>query len=165
MLVAAMLTTACGAGSRGGGASSSPGPFPRERVTVSFGRGAEVRAEVAVTEAQAERGLMFRKHLGADDGMLFLFQNLGTGGFYMKNTLIPLSIAYMRRTANRTYRVVAVLDMDPCPKDTVQCPTYPPGQYYDATVEVNQGWFARRHVQVGRTAHVTGPIPNPFDQP
>jgi uncharacterized membrane protein (UPF0127 family) len=145
--------------------SPAPVTFPSERVTVRFGEGAEVRAEVAVTAPQLARGLMYREKLGTDDGMLFLLQTLDADGFYMKNTLIPLSIAYMRRTANRTYQVLAILDMEPCPPATVKCPTYPPGTYYDATVEVNKGWFARNGVKPGAVADVTGPIPNPFDHP
>jgi uncharacterized protein len=139
--------------------------FPTDRVTVSFGEGAEVRAEVAVTPEQIARGLMYRKRLPADDGMLFLFQTTHADGFYMKNTLVPLSIAYMRRTATRTYQVVAILDMKPCPASKQDCPTYPPGAYYDATLEVNTGWFDRHDVSVGSAADVAGPIPNPFDLP
>jgi uncharacterized protein len=146
---------------------ADPGPtsgfFPSERVTVRFGDGAEVRAEVAVTAPQLARGLMYRERLGTDEGMLFLQQILDSDGFYMKNTLIPLSIAYMRRTANRTFQVLSILDMQPCPPETAKCPDYPPGTYYDAALEVNEGWFDRNGVKPGAVAEVEGPIPNPFD--
>ena len=168
-----VLGTSCGGGSKAPPAvtaatvpsdtSAGSGFFPSERVTVRFGQGAEVRAEVAVTAPQLARGLMYREKLGTDDGMLFLQQILSSDGFYMKNTLIPLSIAYMRRAADRTYQVMAILDMEPCPAATVKCPTYPPGTYYDAALEVNKGWFERNGVEPGATAEVDGPIPNPFD--
>lgn len=174
--LALLVAVSCSAGTgepsappvRTGEVAASADPasrfFPSERVQVRFDEGAEVRAEVAVTIAQLARGLMHREELGADDGMLFLFQKLHTDGFYMKNTLIPLSIAFMRRTTNRTYRVVAIRDMQPCPAETVTCPTYPSDAPYDAALEVNLGWFERNAVGVGATASVDGPIPNPFDQ-
>ncbi len=171
-LLLVLVAVACGGDT--GGVSATPAlptavgspvavTFPSERVTVRFDDAAEVRAEVAVTAPQLARGLMFREELGTDDGMLFLLQILDADGFYMKNTLIPLSIAYMRRTADRTYQVVSILDMEPCPAETVKCPAYPPGVYYDATLEVNRGWFKRNSVEVGAVAQVDGPIPNPFD--
>lgn len=139
--------------------------FPDERVTVRFDETAVVRAEVAVTVAQLSRGLMFREELGSDEGMLFLLPGLRSDGFYMKDTLIPLSIAYMRRTSNRRYQVVAILDMEPCPAATAVCPDYPPGALYDAALEVNKGWFEREGVTADDTATIEGPIPSPFDQP
>jgi uncharacterized protein len=175
-LLLVVLAASCGGGAKAPPAvtaapvpsdtSAGSGFFPSERVTVRFGGRAEaVRAEVAVTAAQLARGLMYRKALGEDEGMLFLQQILTSDGFYMKNTLIPLSIAYMRRTANRTYQVMAILDMEPCPAETVKCPTYPPGTYYDTALEMNKGWFERNDVRPGATAEVDGPIPNPFDIP
>jgi uncharacterized membrane protein (UPF0127 family) len=142
-------------------AATATPTFPRDRVTVRFDGGAAVRAEVAVTREQQLRGLMYREELGEDDGMLFLFPHAQTDGFWMKNTLIPLSIAYLRRTADRAYDVVAILDMEPCPPDAATCPSYPPGRSYEAALEVNAGWFERAGVEVGSGARVEGEIQLP----
>lgn len=127
-------------------ASPSPGA-----VTVDFG-GARVTAEVADTPEERRRGLMGRTSLEADAGMLFLFEESTSGGFWMKDTVIPLSIAFMRSVEGAGFRVVAILEMEPCEADP--CPTYEPGTSYDAALEVNQGWFAEAGVGVGDEATV-----------
>ena len=142
--------------------TATPSP---DGVVVRFdgSREAEIRAELAVTAEEMQRGLMFREDIAPNAGMLFLYQLPDSDGFYMKNTLIPLSIAYMRSAGGRRYRVVAIRDMEPCPRSVEDCPTYPPGAYYDAALEVNQGWFADAGVKVGTIATVHGDLPNPFD--
>lgn len=136
-------------------ASPSPASTPvggvRDSVTVDFGD-ARVTAEVADTPEERRRGLMGRTSLEADTGMLFLFEESTSGGFWMKDTLIPLSIAFMRSAEGAGFRVVAILEMEPCEADP--CPTYEPGTSYDAALEVNQGWFAETGVGVGDEATV-----------
>jgi hypothetical protein len=145
------------------GCGTSSGPQEGlPTVTVRFSEGAEAAAEVATTKDQIETGLMFRETLGADDGMLFLFTFSLSDGFYMKNTVIPLSIAYMRRVDAARYEVVGILDMEPCPKGTKACPTYPPGASYEAALEMNQGWFDDHDVEVGAEMTVDGVLPAPF---
>lgn len=98
---------------------------------------------------------MFRERLDPDAGMIFLFDErepVGSG-FWMKNTLIPLSIAYMRRSGDG-FEVVAIMDMVPCPAETVTCPTYRPGTPYDAALEVNKGWFEVAGVEVGAEVRI-----------
>lgn len=138
--------------------------FPKARLAVTFGE-RSIRAEQAVTSAQQARGLMHRGSLRSDDGMIFLFQRLQNGGFHMKDTLVPLSIAYMRRTGQRSFVVVSIKDMAPCPPSAVSCPTHLPDAYYDAALEVNQGWYEDAGVEVGSTAEVEGAFANPFDEP
>jgi uncharacterized membrane protein (UPF0127 family) len=96
--------------------------------------------------------------------MLFIFPAPTTAGFTMKDTLIPLSIAYLREASDaaagvRTYSVVSILDMQPCRADP--CPTYSPAAPYDAALEVNQGWFAERGITAGAPATVEGNLPVP----
>lgn len=88
-------------------------------------------------------GLMHREELPADAGMVFRFPDDRTGGFWMRNTLIPLSIAYF--DADGT--VVTVLDMEPC--TTITCPSYPPGAVYRGALEVNQGYFSEIGLEPG----------------
>ena len=79
--------------------------------------------EVADTQEEREVGLMNRESLPADAGMIFVFEE-DTGGFWMKDTLIPLSIAFA--AADGT--IVSILDMDPCEADP--CEIYDPGVPY-----------------------------------
>ena len=102
-----------------------------------------LKVELAYTPEAWQRGLMFRKHLPEDQGMLFLFPKATGAAFWMKNTLIPLSVAF----ADHNGVILRILDMAPCPKDP--CPRYYPGVAYRQALEVNQGWFARHGVKEG----------------
>lgn len=85
--------------------------------------------------------------------MIFLFPASQRGGFWMKDTLIPLSIAYMSRREPGRYVAVALLDMVPCRFEP--CPVYDPMHAYDAALEVNRGWFAVHGVRRGMSATVS----------
>lgn len=82
-----------------------------------------------------QQGLMGVEDLPQEAGMLFLFPEDRTSGFWMRDTLIPLSIAFL--DADGT--VLAMLDMEPCEADP--CPVHNPGVTYRAALEVNQGRF------------------------
>jgi uncharacterized protein len=103
----------------------------------------EVPVEVADSPGEREVGLMHRESLPEDAGMVFLFEEDNVGGFWMKNTLIPLSIAF----ADAEGTIVSILDMDPCEADP--CEIYDPGVPYRSALEVNQGAFEDWGVQVG----------------
>jgi uncharacterized protein len=90
---------------------------------------------VAADVDARRRGLMFREEMPAGTGMVFLFPEDATGGFWMANTLIPLSIAYFRADGT----VQTILDMEPCRQDP--CPGYPPDGPYRGALEVQQGFF------------------------
>jgi uncharacterized membrane protein (UPF0127 family) len=96
-----------------------------------------VRVEVADDAEERARGLMGRRELAADAGMLFVFPETTRGGFWMKNTLIPLSIAFYDETG----AILRILDMEPCRADP--CRVYDPGVAYRGALEVNQGAFDR----------------------
>jgi uncharacterized membrane protein (UPF0127 family) len=89
---------------------------------------------VADSPAQRARGLMEVTDLGGYDGMLFRFEDDSDGGFWMKDTVLPLSIAYLDADG----AVVSTADMDPCP-DGDQCPSYPADGPYRMALEVTQG--------------------------
>ena len=99
-----------------------------------------LKVEVAQTEAQRQQGLMFRKSLGRDDGMLFIFEDPGYYAMWMKNTLIPLSVAFV--DANGV--ILNVADMAPQTLDSH--PAQGPAVY---AIETNVGWFAQHHVGAG----------------
>ncbi len=106
--------------------------------------------EIAATpEARAE-GLMGRRSLAPDRGMAFTWSDPVRTSFWMKDTLIPLSIAFW----DEHWRVVAMLDMDPCTSDP--CPTYDPGVAILGAVEVAQGELERRGVALGDEVEIAG---------
>lgn len=100
----------------------------------------------AVTEAQRERGLMEVRSpsLGGYDGMVFTFDTDQAGGFYMRDTPMPLSIAYVGAGG----RVVKTDDMAPC-RDSADCPTYPSGGAFRTAIEVPQGRLGRLGIAEG----------------
>ena len=91
--------------------------------------GVAFHPELAVTPAQRQRGLMFRRKAPAD-GMLFVFSTDTTGGFWMKNTLVPLTIAFFDSAGKR----VRKLSMTPCREDP--CKVYDPGRRYRFALEL-----------------------------
>ncbi|MEX1177051.1 MAG: DUF192 domain-containing protein [Nitriliruptor sp.] len=107
--------------------------------------------KVAAEPERRQQGLMNVEELPDGVGMLFLFDEPREGGFWMKDTLVPLDIAYVRGG-----EVVAVLQMDPCEEDP--CPTYDPGVAYDAALEVNQGVLVDAEVDEGTTVSWSEPV-------
>jgi uncharacterized membrane protein (UPF0127 family) len=108
----------------------------------------EVNVEIAETPEEQARGLMGRTELDADAGMVFLVEQPVATSFWMKDTLIPLSIAFWDERG----RIHTILDMEPCRSDP--CPSYFPRQPWSAALEVNQGFFADNAVKVGDRARV-----------
>ena len=102
-----------------------------------------VRVEIADTEPTRERGLMFRRRLAARAGMAFVWREDVAAAFWMKNTLIPLSVAFYDARG----RILRILDMAPCRADP--CPVYDPKTTYRGALEVNRGAFRRWKVHVG----------------
>jgi uncharacterized membrane protein (UPF0127 family) len=108
---------------------------PKRTVTVEI--------EIATTTAQLQRGLMGRRSLAPRSGMAFLFASDRRGKFWMKNTLIPLSIAFWRKSG----RILRILDMAPCRADP--CKVYDPHVPFRGALEVNRGAFMRWGVHRG----------------
>ncbi len=108
-----------------------------ERLAVGS---AEVLAEIARTPGERELGLMFRKDLPDGRGMLFVFESDERLSFWMKNTLVPLSIAYI--ASDGTIR--EILDMEPLSLAPV--PSQHSVRY---ALEVPRGWFGRAGVRAG----------------
>ena len=96
--------------------------------------------EIAATPQAMARGLMFREHLPDDHGMLFIWPGDQVVGMWMKNTLIPLSVAFI----DREYRVRNIADMEPHSRRVH--PSDGPVRY---ALEVNLGWFERHGVHPG----------------
>lgn len=127
-----------------GNAATTDALFDRARVEIETREGTvTVPVEVAETPSQRELGLMNRDELAPEEGMVFVFDDDQTAGFWMKNTRIPLSIAFYDADG----RIVRILDMEPCTADP--CPVYEPGVAYRGALEVNQGAFRRWGVEAG----------------
>jgi len=95
---------------------------------------AEWCALLADTPELRQRGLMGQDDLNGYDAMVFRFEEPGTGGFWMKDTIIPLTVGYFDAEG----RFVSSADMQPCPPGT-ECPSYPPSGEYVTAVEVPLG--------------------------
>lgn len=121
-------------------AAAQDGPQPR-LPTIDLTAGMHViRAEVAQTPAQQATGMMFRKEMGANEGMLFVNAQAEVRCFWMRNTLIPLSIAFIDDDG----RIVNIADMQP-QSDASHCSAKP----VRFALEMRQGWFAKRGITAG----------------
>lgn len=99
-----------------------------------------LQVEVADDDAERQQGLMHRDGLAPDHGMLFVYPDERERGFWMKNTKIPLSIAF----ADRQGRIVHIADMQPYDETTTR--SWHPAMY---AVEVELGWFDTHKVRIG----------------
>jgi uncharacterized protein len=162
----AVLLAGCGGtgADRGSGSREHPRPSPAKpagsKVTTSEssglpaviidasgGKKVEVRVEIADGPFERARGLMYRTVLGEDRGMLFVFPREQQLSFWMKDTLIPLSIAYIDSKG----RITDILDMKPLDDKPPHYVSSEPVQY---ALEVNQGFFEERGVRVGDHAEL-----------
>jgi uncharacterized membrane protein (UPF0127 family) len=103
-------------------------------------------AMVAESPNELQTGLMYRREMGTNEGMLFVFPQDSTQCFWMKNTLLPLSAAFVSLDGT----VVNIADMKPQTEDS-HCSTKP----VRYVLEMNQGWFAKRGIKAG--AKLVGP--------
>lgn len=99
-----------------------------------------IRAEVADQPTSRQMGLMFRERLGPNEGMLFVFNDRSPQCFWMKNTRVPLSIAFIADDG----AIVNLADMQPM-DEASHCSTQP----VRYALEMEQGWFARRGLKAG----------------
>jgi uncharacterized membrane protein (UPF0127 family) len=102
--------------------------------------GHDLKVELALSDEQRQQGLLFRTSLGANDGMLFVFDEPAYHAMWMKNTLIPLSVAFIDRKGE----ILNILDMEPQTLDSHMAAG--PAVY---AIETNKGWFAEKKVKVG----------------
>ncbi len=99
-----------------------------------------IKAEVARSKEARQRGLMYRLKLADNSGMLFIFDQKSAHCFWMRNTLIPLSIAFLDDNGT----IINIEDMQP-QTDANHC-AQAPTRY---ALEVSQGWFTKKGVQAG----------------
>ena len=99
-----------------------------------------IHAELAQSPEERTIGLMFRSSMPINDGMLFAFERPGVQCFWMKNTLLPLSVAFVADDG----RIVNIEQMQPQTEDS-HCSTKP----VRFVLETNRGWFAQRGIKAG----------------
>ena len=133
--LALLLLAACPA------AAALAQPAPQRLPAITLNAGIHlIHAEVARAPEEREIGLMFRPSMPPNDGMLFVFEQPGVQCFWMRNTLIPLSAAFVADDG----RIVNIEDMQPRTEDS-HCSKKP----VRFVLEMNQGWFARRGLAAG----------------
>jgi uncharacterized membrane protein (UPF0127 family) len=134
LLAAVLVLAACGNG--------TPPAVPGAQLPVAWLSVGDHRitAEIAQRPADRARGLMFRESLPPDHGMLFLFPEETIQSFWMRNTTIPLSIAY----ADARGRIVRIADLEPLDERPVT--SIGPARY---ALEMNRGWFSAHAVVAG----------------
>lgn len=140
LLVAALLLL-CSAAARAG--------LPEIALMVN---GHKVTAEVASTDDQRSLGLMHRRMLPENRGMLFVFPLTALHSMWMMNTHIPLSVAFIDPDGV----IINIADMQPHTRDAHNAAR--PAKY---ALEVNQGWFSKRGIQAGAKVEGLAGAPRP----
>jgi uncharacterized membrane protein (UPF0127 family) len=158
LMLGMLLATTASANAQSEGVSGVESPvatgpetsaLPILTITNSIGEEVPVRVEIADTDAEWQTGLMGRTTLEGDAGMLFVFDQEQKLSFWMKDTLIPLSIAYIDAEG----RIVDIQDMQPLDDIPPQYVSAEPARY---ALEVNQGFFKERSVTVGDMVELPG---------
>ncbi len=126
------------------GAAVSIGLPQLASTPITLPNGARIQAELAVSGAEVQRGLMFRPTLASDQGMLFFFNSAAVWRFWMLNTLIPLDIIWMNSD-----REILFINADTPICEQQPCPTYGPNQRSRYVLELAAGEAARRGLRPG----------------
>ena len=151
MLVLA-LALACGGGDSGGDDDDNgDGSLATATIALIDGAGnrTELTVELARTVAERSRGLMFREEMAEDRGMLFAFGGETRAGFWMKDTKIPLSVAFIASDG----LVLETQDMEP-----LSTGLHRPAEAYSYALEVNQGWFGRHRLGAGDRVEIPADV-------
>ena len=118
-------------------AQTGPQKLPSIRLNAGIHN---IQAEVAQSPDERSTGLMFRKEMGTNEGMLFAFEQPAQQCFWMKNTLLPLSIAFIADDGS-------IVNIDHMKPQTLEshCSTKP----VRFVLEMNEGWFDKRSIKPG----------------
>lgn len=137
LLAVFALLTACG------GTDAARDAAPKtvdDRFAIRIGD-RTVQMQIAALPAELQKGLMFRKEMGEDEGMLFVFMTAQPQGFWMRNTILPLDIGYLDPTGE----LREIYPMYPHDERPVNSRS----RNIQFCLEMNQGWFARSGVKPG----------------
>ena len=150
VLLAVLGLAACGAAcaharTRTGAVPNPSLDLPQGNLTIAGSGGPELslHVQIAQTPQSQQKGLMGVTKMPDHVGMAFLFGESTSTAFWMKDTLIPLDIAFWDSKG----RIVATFTMTPCRSDS--CPVYQPAATYVSSVEMNAGLLAARGIKTG----------------
>ncbi|WP_347988830.1 DUF192 domain-containing protein [Methylomonas sp. AM2-LC] len=106
----------------------------------------DIRVEIALNQTEREQGLMFRTHLGINQGMLFVYPDQAVHEVWMKNTYIPLDAIFLSTDGH----IVSILEnLQPCLHEP--CEIYSPQAAASFMLELNAGFSHDHHLQIGQT--------------
>jgi uncharacterized membrane protein (UPF0127 family) len=125
------------------GAYAEDVKFEKQKITLGS---KTISIELAKSESQHQQGLMFRKALPANEGMLFVFPDEEVKSFWMRNTLIDLSIGYF----DKDQVLVDVQEMVPLSPMEARPTTYTSAKPAMYALEMNKGWFAKNKIKLGQ---------------
>ncbi|MCI0503834.1 DUF192 domain-containing protein [Candidatus Micrarchaeota archaeon] len=119
----------------------------KKRIAIINADGSKVYvdAEIANESATMAKGLMGRRSLGENEGMLFVFKQSGIYSFWMLNTTIPLDAIHFADNGT----VADIIEMEPCGLNIVKCRLYPPKAQAKYVLEVNQGFSEKNRIVIG----------------
>jgi uncharacterized membrane protein (UPF0127 family) len=144
ILLVALTCLSCGCGNSDKGAASLDTGLNIRQVTLPDG--ANIDAEVKITAADMEKGMMYRTSLPADHGMLFIHGAPGNYPYWMANCNFPLDIIWM----NSNHQVVEIsAKTPPCPSGGSDCPNYGGHETAQFVLELGGGEAARHQIQTG----------------
>jgi uncharacterized membrane protein (UPF0127 family) len=151
MLMVAMVAVGCNGGDGDQVPTGSDGASLTKITFVNNdGDDVDLFVEVVDTPEERGRGLMFRQSMPENQGMLFVFEQEGDYSFHMKDTPLPLSIAFVEGGGD----IIETEDMQPMTEDL-----HSPDEPYLYAIEVNQGWFARNGIKAGAGVRIAGTTP------
>lgn len=122
--------------------------FKKEKITIGD---KTITVEMAESRDQHERGLMFRKSLPENQGMLFVFEDESVRYFWMKNTIIDLSIGYF----DKTKTLIDIQEMTAASVMEARPRSYPSAKPAMYALEMTKGWFAKNNIKVGQKFEFT----------
>ena len=153
-----LLTRSGGEGCGGGGRVLDEIEYDSAEVetTSADGKATKLCVLIADTEDRRAHGLMGVTDLGEYDGMVFVYTSDTGGPFWMKDTVMPLSIAWFKADGS----FVSASDMEPCERNDMLCPLYAPTGPYRYALEVPKGGLARLGIAAGARLDLKSAIPS-----
>ena len=127
-------------------------PFASQPAIILKAGGQTIHVEVAANDEARQKGLMFREKMARSSGMLFVFPDIAYHAMWMRNTPLPLSVAFIDESG----RIVSIHEMQPFTETTHQAAG--PARF---ALEMNGGWFAQNHVKVGDAIKGLDKAPKP----
>jgi len=125
----------------------------KNQITIFTAAGpVKISVEYAETPEKQANGLMNRKSLDKNSGMLFIFPDEKVQSFWMKNTLIPLDIMFISTSGH----INEITTMEPCLPDTENCPAYTSKNLVRFAVEVNAGFTVKNRIVEGDILEISG---------